>query len=50
VEKDVFEQLIGESLMKQTTGVDPYTTSGTLEYAAQQVQNRVNKALSSGGN
>ena len=29
---------------------DPYNTPGTLEYAAQQVQDRVNKALSSGGN
>ena len=28
----------------------PYNTPGTLEYAAQQVQDRVNKALSSGGN
>lgn len=36
--------------MKQTTGADPYTTPDTLEYAAQQVQDRVNKALSSGGN
>ena len=48
--KDVFERLVGESLMKQTTGADPYTTPDTLEYAAQQVQDRVNKALSSGGN
>ena len=28
----------------------PYNTPGRLEYAAQQVQDRVNKALSSGGN
>lgn len=48
--KEVFERLVGESLMKQTTGADPYTTPDTLEYAAQQVQDRVNKALSSGGN
>ena len=39
-----------DSLAGASGKSDPYNTAGTLEYAAQQVQDRVNKALSSGGN
>ena len=41
---------MGEALAGASGKSDPYNTAGTLEYAAQQVQDRVNKALSSGGN
>ncbi|MDY4674770.1 MAG: hypothetical protein SO369_07220 [Treponema sp.] len=36
--KDVFERLVGESLDGTSGKSDPYNTSGTLEYEAQQVQ------------
>lgn len=39
-----------DSLAGASRKSDPYNTPGPLEYAAQQVQDRVNKALSSGGN
>ena len=48
--KEVFETLVGEALDKASGKSDPYKDNKTLEYAAQQVQDRVNKALSSGGN
>ena len=48
--KEVFETLVNEALAGASGKSDPYSTPDTLEYAAQQVQDRVNKALSSGGN
>ena len=36
--KDVFERLVGESLDGANGKYNPYTTKGTLEYEAQQVQ------------
>ena len=45
--KDVFERLVGEALSGASGKSDPYNTSGTLEYKAQQVQERVNKILES---
>lgn len=39
-----------DSLAGASGKSDPYSTPDTLEYTAQQVQDRVNKALSSGGN
>ena len=48
--KDVFERLVGEALAGTSGKTDPYKDDKTLEYKAQQVQDRVNKALSSGGN
>ena len=38
--KDTFEQLVQDA---QMSNPDPYTTPDTLEYAAQQVENRANE-------
>ncbi|MCI6663317.1 MAG: hypothetical protein MSL09_03750, partial [Spirochaetia bacterium] len=38
--KEVFETLVTEALDKASGKSDPYNTAGTLEYAAQQVQDR----------
>lgn len=45
--KEVFETLVGEALAGASGKSDPYNTSGTLEYEAQQVQERANKILES---
>lgn len=45
--KDVFERLVGESLDKASGKSDPYKDNKTLEYKAQQVQERANEILES---
>ena len=45
--KEVFETLVGEALDKASGKSDPYKDNKTLEYKAQQVQERANKILES---
>ena len=47
--KEVFETLVNEALDKASGKSDPYNTSGTLEYKAQQVQERAGAILKSRG-
>ena len=46
-QKEVFETLVGEALDKASGKSDPYKDDKTLEYKAQQVQERANKILES---
>ena len=45
--KEVFETLVTEALDKASGKSDPYKDDKTLEYKAQQVQERANKILES---
>ena len=45
--KEVFERLVGEALAGASGKSDPYKDDKTLEYKAQQVQDRANKILES---
>ena len=47
--KDVFERLVGEALDKASGKSDPYKDNKTLEYKAQQVQERAGAILKSRG-
>ena len=47
--KEVFETLVGEALDKASGKSDPYKDDKTLEYKAQQVQERAGAILKSRG-
>ena len=47
--KDVFERLVGEALSGASGKSDPYKDDKTLEYKAQQVQERAGAILKSRG-
>ena len=46
-EKEVFETLVREALDGASGKSDPYSTPGTLEYEAQQVQEKAGEILES---
>ena len=48
-QKEVFETLVNESLAGASGKSDPYNTPSTLEYKAQQVQDRAGAILKSRG-